>query len=1594
MRRLHNRHRRHVASDWRDASDRCFVFDPCSASNLCLAQDRRFACDPRVAEIVHVCRDVCENAAERSVIRQSSSQAGRSEKARSTREWGWTATSVRAGRVGNSGFSPRGWLRISDFELFYSRGRVGFVPTACVKTQGTNSEDSRPGPACLFFRRSVAVRFSYWTEKLRQRMAGLSRRRRVPHANPQAERCEERCLPSVSALLFTDSFDPTLQDLTILSDGPDDITVTVSGGNIQILVGQNGGVQTTLLGQPTIAPGLLARIDIFGSDATNRIDLNGVTTANGFSASLAVNVEAGDSNDLLDATSSDIAVSLVGGDGADTITGGTANDTLLGGDGADLITGGVGNDSLLGGNGADTVNGGVGLDTINGGDGADSLNAGDDNDSVFGANGADNIDGGLGDDTLNGDGGNDTINGNTGNDTLLGGADQDSLLGGAGNDSINAQAGNDTVLGEAGNDSVLGGDGTDSVLGGDGNDTISGDANNDTVVGNDGDDSLFGGAGNDQLFGDGATSASSGSGNDTILGQGGADTLIGGGGGDSLDGGDGDDVVQSSLAAVASLPTISISDAVLNEGTPPPLFNPAQSFPVGGGATSAIDDVTVNDFNGDGRPDIAAVTRNQSVRVMLNNGSGGFTAGGSFAIGEFSLGITSGDFNGDGRIDLAATNATDSTVSVLMGNGNGTFANQVVLSLPQFSFPWEIVAADVTGDGRLDLLTANVVGQSVSVFVNNGSGTFSSRVDTPTGANTNPHGLTARDLDGDGDLDVAVTCNSSAQVKILRNNGGTLSVSSTLAVGTLPESVVALDIDQDGDLDLAVSNLSNRNISILQNDGTATFTTTTNLPVQNGFVYDLAVGDFNQDSISDIVVGNSSIFDEVMVYLGNGNGTFQTRIDIQFSPSTNVTGGGIAVADLNGDGFQDLAGGSYVSDAVYSLINSGLGTNAQTTTLTVSLSQASSQTVTVNYTTADGLGLSTSDYQSAANTLTFAPGQTTQTITVRSRPDNAPEPAESFFVNLSSPTNATIGDAQGSVRLVDDDGGAVGPLMSITSSASPSEGNSGTTNVVLTVSLSAPSAQTITVNYAAQDITATANSDYVLAPGLLTFSPGVTSQTITVTVSGDTSAEFDELVRINLSNPTNVVLSNSQADVTIVNDDGVAGNPTLLGSGGNDRLIGSDANETLNGGSGNDSIDAGGGNDNVFGGSGNDTINGGNGNDTLNGQGGNDVVDGGAGDDQFVWTGASGASDTVSGSSGFDTAVVNGTGSADTFAVGQDASGQLTVTDSGFTLTVQSTITNVVINANGGDDVITIGSLSNVTGTVLTINGGDGNDNLDASGAVLGFVRMGLNGQAGDDTLTGGDGTDTLDGGDGNDVLAAGAGNDSVIGGAGDDVLSGQDGNDTLNGGDGDDNAAGGNGNDSVRGADGNDTLQGQAGNDTLTGETGDDSLVDTTGNDSLDGGNGFDTLDSGDGNDTLDGGFGDDSLTAGAGSDKLRGGDGNDTLDAGDGDDELNGGDGDDQLVGGLGNDGLSGGDGDDLINGGAGNDVITGNDGNDSLLGGSGADTLLGGDGDDSINGQGGADILAGNEGIDTLTADASDSVNEAFVLSQTLLDKLDGV
>ena len=204
-------------------------------------------------------------------------------------------------------------------------------------------------------------------------------------------------------------------------------------------------------------------------------------------------------------------------------------------------------------------------------------------------------------------------------------------------------------------------------------------------------------------------------------------------------------------------------------------------------------------------------------------------------------------------------------------------------------------------------------------------------------------------------------------------------------------------------------------------------------------------------------------------------------------------------------------------------------------TFTVTLSSPSTQAVTVGYGTAVGTAIQSSDYQPASGTLTFAPGVTSQTITVAVNGDTTVEPNETFYVNLTNASsNATIAAGQGLATILDDD--APLPALSI-NSVSLNEGNRGLTNFTFTVSLSAASSRTINVQYATQDGSALAGSDYRAASGTLSFSPGVTSQTITISIYGDRTYEANETFSLNLSNPTNAALATAQGTGTILNDD-------------------------------------------------------------------------------------------------------------------------------------------------------------------------------------------------------------------------------------------------------------------------------------------------------------------------------------------------------------------------------------------------------------------------------------------------------------------------
>ncbi|MGH2641642.1 MAG: Calx-beta domain-containing protein [Actinomycetota bacterium] len=209
--------------------------------------------------------------------------------------------------------------------------------------------------------------------------------------------------------------------------------------------------------------------------------------------------------------------------------------------------------------------------------------------------------------------------------------------------------------------------------------------------------------------------------------------------------------------------------------------------------------------------------------------------------------------------------------------------------------------------------------------------------------------------------------------------------------------------------------------------------------------------------------------------------------------------------------------------------------NAGTTTatFTVSLSAASGKTITADWSTADGSAAQPADYTIGSGSLTFVPGDTSETLTVTVIGDVLDEAGETFTVTVSNPSNATIGDGSATGTVTDDD---ASPLVSI-DDVSLAEADAGTSTATFTVSLSAVSGQTITVGWATGDDDAIQPSDYTTGSGTLTFVPGDTSETLGVTVNGDLVAELDEAFRVTLSAPSNATLGDATGIGTIVDDE-------------------------------------------------------------------------------------------------------------------------------------------------------------------------------------------------------------------------------------------------------------------------------------------------------------------------------------------------------------------------------------------------------------------------------------------------------------------------
>jgi hypothetical protein len=322
--------------------------------------------------------------------------------------------------------------------------------------------------------------------------------------------------------------------------------------------------------------------------------------------------------------------------------------------------------------------------------------------------------------------------------------------------------------------------------------------------------------------------------------------------------------------------------------------------------------VAVADFNGDGIPDLAVGNgANNSVAIFLGNGDGTFTqaANSPVTVGGIPFSIAAGDFNLDGIPDLAIANAGSSTMTILLGNGDGTFKQAANSPVTVGNNPHSVAVGDFNGDGIPDLVTVgNTSAGTVTTLLGKGDGTFTQAANSPFNVGTFPQSVAAGDFNGDGILDLAVTNSTVGTVTILLGNGDgtfTQAANSPIVASSYVYSIVVGDFNRNGILDLAVTNGENNTVTILLGKGDGTFTQAAKSPISVGSdPFPIAVGDFNGDGIPDLAVGNSGN-GTVTILLGNGDGTFTQAANSPLTVGNDPFS--VAVSDFNGDGTPDLA---------------------------------------------------------------------------------------------------------------------------------------------------------------------------------------------------------------------------------------------------------------------------------------------------------------------------------------------------------------------------------------------------------------------------------------------------------------------------------------------------------------------------------------------------------------------------------------------------------------------------------------------------------------------------------------------------------------
>ncbi|CAF1558042.1 unnamed protein product [Rotaria magnacalcarata] len=339
--------------------------------------------------------------------------------------------------------------------------------------------------------------------------------------------------------------------------------------------------------------------------------------------------------------------------------------------------------------------------------------------------------------------------------------------------------------------------------------------------------------------------------------------------------------------------------------------------------------VVVSDFNNDSVPDLMIVNSahdNVGIRLGDGNGTFGDEIPYSMGIGSYPLYATVGDFNRDNQVDIAVVNNMNESVTVSYGCGNGTFASPEIYSTGQGSRPYFVAVSDLNNDDRMDLIVSNENIGTIGIFLSYDYATFKIQGLSSTGALSYPQSIAIGDFNNDSLLDAAVANYGTSNVGIFLGIGnGLFTAQRTLSTGTGsgPYTVVVNDFNKDSRLDIAVGNTGTNNVGIFLGYGNGTFTEQTIFSIGGGSnPRSIAVSDFNKDNLLDIAVADSAS-SNIAILFGYGNGTF--RYNISLATGTKSSPHSIVACDFNNDSLPDIAVANSLTDNVGIFLGHGNG---------------------------------------------------------------------------------------------------------------------------------------------------------------------------------------------------------------------------------------------------------------------------------------------------------------------------------------------------------------------------------------------------------------------------------------------------------------------------------------------------------------------------------------------------------------------------------------------------------------------------------------------------------------------------------------------